>query len=229
MLSAFTGRRSPDRPFDMKKLLLLAFPLLAGPMSALAALHANGGGFAIPDGNPNGVFSSIAVSSEQSFLTSLSVTLDLSGGYNGDLYAYLSYNGTLLPLVNRPGISPGNSFGWDGAGMSVTLADSAAQNIHAAGNGFLNGSYRPDGQNLSPLSSAGSFNANGGTMTLNGTFGGMNPNGVWTLFLADVVSSGNSAVLNTWTLNITSVPEPNLSVLAFVAFAAACGRHFRRQ
>ena len=36
----------------------------------------------------------------------------------------------------------------------------------------------------------------------------MNPNGTWTLFFADVVTSGSSSTLLSWSLDITAVPEP---------------------
>jgi len=152
-------------------------------------------------------------------LTYISVTLNVSGGYNGDLYAYLSFNGTLVTLVNRVGVSGSNPFGSYGAGMHVTLSDSATDNIHAAGDGYLSGTYRADGQNINPLSAAGSFNANGGTITLNGTFGGLNPNGDWTLFFADVVSSGDMSTVIDWSLDIAAVPEPSslaLGVLCLI-------------
>jgi hypothetical protein len=182
----------------MKKQLLIDFVTLAAlqAASALDVFTYSSPAYAIPDGNPDGAWSSVTVDGSTPVLTDATVILNLSGGYNGDLYAYLSYNGTLVPLLNRPGVSSGNPFGSDGAGLNVTFSDSAAENIHAAGNGFLSGLYRSDGQNLSPLSAAGSFNPNGGAITLDGTFGGVNPNGTWTLFVGDVVSSGNFSTLN---------------------------------
>ena len=139
------------------------------------------------------------------------------------MYAYLSYGGVLVPLLNRIGVSSGNPFGASGAGMNVTLRDSGSVNIHAAGDDVLSGTYRPDGQNISPLSSASSFNANGGSITLDavGTgFGNMNPNGTWTLFFADVSGGGGQATLNGWSLDITAVPEPvNVALVVFAVLA----------
>ena len=108
--------------------------------------------------------------------------------------------------------------------MNVTLSDSGSVNIHAAGDDVLSGTYRPDGQNINPLSSASSFRASGGSITLDamGTgFGNMNPNGTWTLFFADVSSGGGQAALNGWSLEITAVPEP--VTMAVVVFAALAG------
>ena len=168
---------------------------------------------ALADGNVAGMWNSMDLSRAglPGPLTDIRVTLNLSGGYNGDLYAYLSYDGKLVPLLNRIGVSSGNAFGSSGAGLSnVTLSDRASVNIHAAGNGVLSGSYKPDGRNLSPLSSAVSFDASG-SITLDDPafgFGGLDPNGIWTLFFADVVAGGSSATLTGWSLEITTVPEP---------------------
>ena len=197
----------------MKKQLLICFLMLTmlAPASAGIYLY-TGSPYTIPDGNPNGVWSSVTVDGETAALSHLVVTLNVSGGYNGDLYAYLSYGGRLVPLLNRMGVNSGNPFGSEGAGMNVSLSDSAAGNIHAAGNGYLSETYRADGQDVSPLSAPASFSANGGAITLDGTFGNLDPNGMWTLFFADVVSSGATSTLNGWSLNITAVPEPNMTV-----------------
>jgi hypothetical protein len=187
----------------------------------------------IPDGNVGGMWNTIDLSDAglAGPLTDIKVTLNLSGGYNGDLYAYLSYDGRLVPLLNRIGLSSGNAFGSLGGGLNnVTLSDSASVNIHAAGDGVLSGSYRPDGQTTGPLSSAASFNSAGGSITLNDPtlgFGGVNPNGAWTLFFADVVAGGGGATLAGWSLEITAVPEPvnmALGVFAGVALVAALVR-----
>jgi len=198
----------------MNKQLLTCLLMLAVLAPASAGIYTyNGSPYIIPDGNPNGVWSSLTVNGETGVLSDVMVTLNVSGGYNGDLYAYLSYGGRLVPLLNRVGANSGSPLGADGAGMNVTLSDSASGNIHAAGNGYLSGLYRADGQDISPLSAPTSFSASGGTITLDGTFGGLDPNGVWTLFFADVVSSGSTSTLNGWSLDITAVPEPNATVL----------------
>jgi hypothetical protein len=162
----------------------------------------------IPDGSEAGVFSQINVGGMNPSLWDITVTLNLSGGYNGDLFAYLSYDGKLVPLLDRIGVSGNTPLGAAGAGMNVTLSDTGANNIHTAGDGVLGGTWRPDGQTTSPTADPGSFSAGGGSITLDGTFGGMNPNGTWTLFFADVVASGSSSTLLSWSLDITAVPEP---------------------
>ena len=92
--------------------------------------------------------------------------------------------------------------------MNVTLSDAGAYNIHKADDTVLGGAWRADGQRTSPTAAPGSFSAGGGAMTLDGTFGGVNPNGAWTLFFADVSAGGGTSTLNSWSLEITALPEP---------------------
>jgi hypothetical protein len=196
----------------LKSVLLL---LIGAAITAPAGIYTySGSAYSIPDGSLAGVSSQVTVSGSLPTLTDLTVTLNISGGYNGDLYAYLSYDGHLLPLLNRIGVGSGHSFGSAGAGMNVTLADWGTiangyhGNIHTAGDSVLSGTWQPDGQITSPTASASSFSASGGSITLDGTFGNLNPNGTWTLFFADAVTGGGRATLNGWSLDITAVPEP---------------------
>jgi subtilisin-like proprotein convertase family protein len=177
--------------------------------------------YTIPDGSQAGTFSSIAVSGMNLNLSAISVTLNLSGGYNGDLYAYLSYNGTLVPLLNRPGLGSGNVFGAAGSGLSsLTLSSlvAAGNNVHFnLGNGDnAGGLFAPDGRNINPLSAPSAFDA---TPLLNGltVFNGVNPNGTWTLFFADVVQGGGDPTVLSWSLDITAVPEPVTFALGIFA------------
>jgi hypothetical protein len=55
-------------------------------------------------------------------------------------------------------------------------------------------------------------------------FNGMNPNGDWTLFLADQ-GAGETATLTGWTLTITAVPEPSVAL----CLALAGGLSLRRR
>ncbi len=63
-------------------------------------------------------------------LGDLAVRLELSGGYNGDLYGYLSFGGTLVPLLNRVGRGTDDDFGYADAGLTVTFTDRAEHDIH---------------------------------------------------------------------------------------------------
>src|SRR6266508_6930849 len=105
----------------MKSVTLLTTLMLSLCASANAALYeynqtfnnssipplANGG--VVLDGNMSGLFDTRTVSGVGGPIVSVSVSLNVTGGYNGDLYAYLSYNGALIPLLNRVGVTAGNS------------------------------------------------------------------------------------------------------------------------
>lgn len=188
----------------------------------------------IADGNLGGMWNTMDLSGQGlAQIQDIQVTINVSGGYNGDLYAYLSYNGALMPLLNRVGVGTqvGTSvFGYSSSGFNnITLDSTSATDIHLA-SGALSGSYKADGRMISPLSSAASFNA-AGTATLNGQFGGMDPNGQWTLFFADTVGGGGDATLLGWSLSLEVVPEPThvaLGVFAVLALGVAGWRHVPR-
>src|ERR1035441_9365506 len=139
-------------------------------LTAQAGVYTYGGGaYAIPDGTLAGVSSQITISGASSSFSDISVAINVSGGYNGDLYAYLSYDGKLVPLLDRIGLSSGNPAGAAGGGMNVTLTDTGANgNIHAAGDSSLSGAWKADGQTTSPTAAPGSFSAGGGSITLDG-------------------------------------------------------------
>jgi hypothetical protein len=187
----------------------------------------------IYDGNVNGTFNTMNLSSAglQSSLADIKVTLNVSSsGYAEDFYAYLTYNGVLVPLLNRVGLSSGHPFGSPGQGLNnLVLSDAGSANVHTyvAGNGVLSGTYKADGLNISPLSSTASFNADGGSVTLDGVgtgFGGQNPNGQWTLFFSDVVGGGGNSTLQGWSLEITAVPEPvNVALGIFLLVCVGAG------
>lgn len=89
---------------------------------------------AIPEGNPVGVASSETVSDAGgSTVSGLTVTLNVSGGYNGYLYSYLvAPNGTMTVLLNQPGATGNNPFWYSGSGLNVTLSDTGVFGIQRA-------------------------------------------------------------------------------------------------
>ncbi len=211
----------------MKKQILFAIVTLSALLQSQAALYSAGDvsgnsgtalNLAIPDANPSGISSSINVSGSGSSLSALTVTLNISDGYNGDLYAYLSCNGTLVTLLNRVGTGSGNpiqsAFGYSTAGFNNVTLDNAATggSIHNV-------------QNPGSLPTV-SFTPDGGSLA---SFNGVDPNGMWTLFFADL-SSGNTSTLNGWSLDITAVPEPvNVALVIFgVGFIGVGVAHSNR-
>jgi subtilisin-like proprotein convertase family protein len=219
----------------MKIATLLSAVVLGVSLSAQATLYdsgfANNGN--IPDGNPTGWSDTRTVSGLGTLIQSLSVTLNLSGGYNGDLYAYLSYDGTKLVLLNRVGVGTGSSptftFGYSGAGFSSLVLQDGGVNgdIHTYGGGVGTGTYSADGRAVSPVvNNSADATALYGTSrdTFNSKFGGLNPNGDWTLFIADMSGGGGQTHVDSWGLNITAVPEPvNVALGVFGVVLAGCG------
>jgi hypothetical protein len=95
--------------------------------------------------------------------------------------------------------------------MTINLSDLAAADIHTAiqmSPGIVTGSFQPDGRTTDPLLA---FDTDARTAMLS-SFNGLNGNGSWTLFVADL-SAGETSTLQSWTLNITAVPEPSSSLL----------------
>lgn len=217
----------------MKTSQLLAAALLS-PLAATAAVVISSGplNLAIPDRSNTGLAQTLTV--PDSFaLGSVSVSLNLSvpageTGWLGDLYAYVQHDTGLAVLLNRPGRSTGNLAGYaDSQTASLTFNDTAANgDIHSyrltlsgdetiALTGPLTGTWQPDGRATDP---AAALTGEARTATLTG-FNGLNANGTWTLFVADL-SSGGRFQLDSWELQATPVPEPRHFGLA-MAFALA--------
>ena len=184
-------------------------------MSETQTYGSGSAGLLIPDGSPVGVTSVLPFTANTTGYQMIDVTvgLNISGGYNGNLYAYLvSPNGTLVVLMDRPGPGP---FGGMGSGLNnVTLDASAGTSIQNAAEtpgvaltGVLN-TYAGNGNSLNSIAAPGGNNGTG--------------NGNWTLFFADLTRGGGQAYLDSWTLNLTVVPEPvTLSLGLFVAMLTA--------
>ena len=190
----------------------------------------------IPLGNTAGWSDSRTLSGETGTIGSITVNLDITGGFNGSLYGYLAYDGVIVTLLNRVGVgsTTGGStpFGYGDSGFNITLSSSAANDVHfyqnvsgynINGTGQLTGTWAPDGRGISPLSSPGSFDSTLGLQTLN-SFNGLSPDGTWTLFLADVVSGGSQPQVISYGLEITTVPEPvNMALGIFAGLLIVAG------
>jgi subtilisin-like proprotein convertase family protein len=222
------------------KTVLGAALLLGFCLSASAAVYSPSwsSGFAnsgnIPDANPTGWSDSRVVSIADASITDISVHLNISGGFNGDLYAYLSYNGVLIPLLNRVGVaasSPASSFGYSDTGFDITLT-STGNDVHFYGrnsptfngNGQLTGSWAVDGRNIDPQSAPGDFDS--ASRNTFSDLNGLNPNGTWTLFFADM-SGGSQSQVVSWGLDITAVPEPANVALGIFGGLLAVGGFWR--
>jgi subtilisin-like proprotein convertase family protein len=184
---------------------------------------ANGG--SIPDNDPSGWSDTRTVSGLGSGLsiTDVQVGLNITGGWNGDLYGYLRYEpsgggpGTILVLLDRVG-QPGVTGGYGDTGFSVILSDAGA---HAIEN-YQSYTYTTSGSGQVQ----GTWQANDGSATFGGaggTFTGLDPNGSWSLFFADRSGLDQSTVVN-WSLTINAVPEPTTwAMIGFGSVFAGTG------
>ena len=172
---------------------------------------------AIPDYDDPGLSStkSLAVSGTAT-ITSVTVGLTFTGGWNGDLYAYLVHDGQISILLNRAGRTLGNPDGFSSSGMTISLTDAAPLDIHTAlGDvGSPTGTFQPDGRTTDPY-----FVLNTDARTnLLSVFDGFDAAGNWTLFVADQ-ASGEVSTLQSWSLNVTTVPEPSILSLTLLPLA----------
>lgn len=201
----------------MKKILLLAVMMAAVLPSAQAILYTTGwtngvnavtfaNGGAVPDNNYSGWSDSRSVTAPAGTLQSVAVNLHLSGGWNGDLFAYLVNSaGGYSVLLNQVGPSP---YGYGDAGMNVTLASvdtfgPRLGDVDTYGGGFVPaGVWNPDG-----AANLGSFTS---------------PSGTWSLFIADLNGGGVSTV-QSWGLQMDIVAVPEVEAWIAAALAAAFG------
>lgn len=187
----------------------------------------------VPDGNLAGWADSRAVSGlPYASIGTVKVSLQISGGLSGDLYAFLSNGTDIAVLINRPGVTGSDPFGYADGGLDLVFADGAANgDIHQyqavvsyasiIGSG---GEFEPDGRAVSPLVVTDASARGAG---LGSAFAGKDPNATWTLFVADATSGGGQATVVQWGLQFvpTPVPEAPTTCLAAAtllgAFAAA--------
>lgn len=204
----------------MKRLTLYCLLLLAFAMQVSASLTTSfTSGFAnngyVPDNDFNGWSDTrnLNLSEYDGFtVTDVQVTLNIAGGWNGDLYGYLVHDSGFVVLLDRVGRTgtAGQTFGYGEGGFTgVSLVD--GQSLTSIQN--YGGSYSATG-----ALDGGSYASAGGT--LNTSFDGLSVNGDWTLYLADL-SSGDISQVTGWTLSITAVPEP--TTWAMLIFGGAFG------
>ena len=133
-------------------------------------------------------------------------------------------------LLNRVGVSNNaSSFGYGNQGFNITLSDSAANDVHyyqnasysLNGGGQLTGTWAPDGLNIDPKSTPSLFGSTLPSTPLS-SFNGTNPDGGWTLFVADLSAGGQSQLVS-WSLDIITVPEPSVWAFGIVCFGLLAG------
>lgn len=205
--------------FKILKASAIFILLAAGLVPARGQIyHTNNFSFTvgtlIPDGDPNGLANNQVLGGMVDSIYSVTVGLNISGGFNGDLYAYLRLGDASSILLNRTGLGVANPNGYANTGFNVTFTPTATDNIHfyqdltytLNGSGQLTDIWQPDGRAIDPGSAPALFDSTSPTALLN-LFAGANPNGTWTLFVSDL-SNGAQSGLNDWKLQVITVPEP---------------------
>lgn len=182
----------------------------------------------IPDGDVAGTLVKLNVADVPpgQGIRDLNVILSIEGsmGFNGDLYAYLAKSGdsAFSILLNRPGRDANDPFGSAGSGLQRLVFDDEAANgdIHfyedVTGASAIfglpwTGVWQPDGRLVDPALVSGSEPR----PALLNQFDGIDPNGDWILFLADV-SPGGLLTLTDWTLEF----DVDTDVTPFVGVAS---------
>jgi len=193
---------------------------------------------ALPDGDPTGLADLRNISTSITSIDDISVSLNVSGTWNGDIYATLQHDSGFAVLLNRVGRTGNTGIGAFGSGddgFDVIFNDSpGAIDIHGfgSGGGLVSGTFGSDGREVDPDLV---LDASPRTALLD-NFLGLDPNGDWTLFLADL-SGGDQHVLQDWSMAITgteggmAVPDGGSSALILTfALAGLLGfKHAKRK
>lgn len=176
-------------------------------------------GTLIPDGDPLGYSDTRMITDSLiGRITRLSVTLETTGGYAGDLFATLSHDSGFSVLLNRIGRSSTNLSGSGASQLALILRDDALTDIHGATavGGAITGVFQPDARDVSPLSV---YDTSPRTADLS-AFDGLSADGSWTLFVADVAGADVTR-LDRWGLTIHGlVPEPSAASMLVAALSA---------
>lgn len=229
-LSRFvSGARSLAVTLGVSLMLLAAISVPGGSVTYVSHPAVD-----IPDGDLSGIADTIQVTAPFASIASVQVTLEIEGGYNGDYYVYLrNESGGFAVLLNSIGRTLGTPSGSLDAGLLVTLRDEVGLgDIHGAdaGGGPLSGLWQPDGRNVSPFMV---LDTDPRTALLD-AFTGQDPNGEWTLFVADLAVVGTGS-LTEWSLTLNGpvllVPEAGNVTCGFVVatlIVASARRQARR-
>lgn len=216
-------------------LVALAFTVSRGIAALLIETATFAPNVLIPDGSIVGVADTRTFNSAISTITEVRLTLEIAGAnaFNGDYYAYLSHSSGFAVLLNRAGKTSGNPFGYADSGFLVTFDDTpGSPDIHGYQalvnplGGALTGTWGSDGRNVDP---ATALDTSLRSATL-AAFDGLDPNGAWTLFVADLSPLGEGRLLN-WQLEVTgatAVPEPGTALGAVACVGTLFIRRRRR-
>lgn len=160
----------------------------------------------VPDNSTLGWSDTRFIDTALGSILDVQVRLRISGGFNGDLYAYLAHDSGFAILLNRPGRTAANPDGSFTTGVDAVFSSAAGLDAHEATS--FTGIFQADGRNVSPYTVT---DESPRTAMLT-SFNGGDPSGAWTLFIADLSALQQSTVLE-WGIDImtdaAAVPEPS--------------------
>jgi len=207
------ARQAPTSVLSMLK-FCLTLTALAWGLTAAAQTFTTTTNFTVmamvPDADASGLASVQTVSTPITNLTGLKVAFKVSGTWNGDLYCFLAHGTNYSVLLNRPGRTDASNLGYNDMGLDLIFDDAATNSdIHVyrlqlTGSqgtplpGPLTDSWAPDARVTSPTNV---LDTDARSASL-GSFNGVDPNGEWVLFVADM-EGGDIHFLESWGLEIT--------------------------
>jgi subtilisin-like proprotein convertase family protein len=213
--------RQPATPATLLKLCLtgtaLAWGLAASAQTSITNMNFTVGAI-IPDADASGLVSAQTISTPITNVTGLKVALKLSGTWSGDLYCFLSHGTGHSVLLNRVGRGSASDLGYNDMGLDMTFDDAATNgDIHVYRSslsssqdtpisGPLTSVWAPDARVAYPTNVLDS-DARSAFLS---SFNGVDPNGEWVLFVADL-ESGDIHQLESWGLEITGGTAPEQS------------------
>ena len=168
---------------------------LAAPPALAQSFPSSDPPIAIPDNDPAGASSTIAVSGGPGTVTDLNVGLDVAHTWAGDLiFTVTSPAGTSVTIYDRPGVPATGSVGCSGNDPVVIADDEGAD-----------GSFEADC--MSGANPAPAF-ADGGSYTPNealSAFDGESSDGTWTLSFSDNAAQDTGTLVG-WQLLFNDAP-----------------------
>jgi hypothetical protein len=178
--------------------LLISFTLSLHAASTVSQTFVIG--TQVPDNSAIGLSETRQISSSITSISEVEVQLVLSGGWAGDLYAYVTHGSGFSVLLNRPGRSLARVAGSGVSSLSTTFSDASPSDVHTAlpATGPVSGFFQPDGREIDPELS---YDTSPRSAMLS-SFVGLDANGDW-----------DTMTLESWSLSITGVPEPATATL----------------